>query len=138
MSVCRKILVGETGLGMQVLGRNLEGMVTRAQEFKSKWKDEFVSVEHLLQALAEDQRFGQNLLKNANIDMKGLEMAIKDVRGSNRVTDQVGRTAYKLVHSLLRILPGRGNAWPCLWGLIAMHHHTEGACLALGPRLTCS
>ena len=64
-------------------------MVTRSQEFKSDWKDEFVSVEHLLLALAEDQRFGQNLLKSANLDKKALEKAIKDVRGSNRVTDQV-------------------------------------------------
>ena len=64
-------------------------MVTRGQEFKSQWQDEFVSVEHLLQALGEDQRFGQNLLKNAGVDKKALEKAIKDVRGSNRVTDQV-------------------------------------------------
>ncbi len=64
-------------------------MVTRSQDFKTEWKDEFVSVEHLLLALAEDQRFGQNLLKSANLDKKSLEKAIKDVRGSNRVTDQV-------------------------------------------------
>lgn len=86
------------------MGRNLEGMVTRAQEFKSQWKDEFVSVEHLLQALAEDARFGQNLLKNANVDKPALEKAIKDVRGSNRVTDQVCTKAHKLAHTVLRTL----------------------------------
>ena len=73
----------------QVLGRNLEGMVTRSQDFKTQWKDEFVSVEHLLLALAEDQRFGQNLLKSAGMTSKNLEKVIKEVRGSNRVTDQV-------------------------------------------------
>ncbi|KAK9839901.1 hypothetical protein WJX74_000141 [Apatococcus lobatus] len=88
----------------QVLGRNLEGMVTRAQEFKSQWKDEFVSVEHLLQALGEDQRFGQNLLKNASVDKKALEKAIKDVRGSNRVTDQDPEGKYEALQKYARDL----------------------------------
>lgn len=74
---------------LQVLGRNLEALVTRAQEFKGKWKDEFVSVEHLVLAFLEDMRFGQKLLKNDGLDSAKLEKAIKDIRGSNRVTDQV-------------------------------------------------
>ncbi|KAK9861322.1 hypothetical protein WJX84_009348 [Apatococcus fuscideae] len=88
----------------QVLGRNLEGMVTRSQDFKTQWKDEFVSVEHLLLALAEDQRFGQNLLKSAGMTSKNLEKVIKEVRGSNRVTDQDPEGKYEALQKYARDL----------------------------------
>jgi hypothetical protein len=42
----------------QVLGRNLEGVVNAAMSLKSKWGDQFCSVEHLVLALANDTRFG--------------------------------------------------------------------------------
>lgn len=73
----------------QVLGRNLEALVTRAQEVKAEWQDEFVSVEHMLLAFLDDNKFGTQLLKDVNLDKAKLEAAIKEIRGSNRVTDQV-------------------------------------------------
>lgn len=78
--------------GTQVLGRNLEALVTRAQDIKADWRDEFVSVEHMLLAFLDDAKFGTNLLKGANLDKAKLEAAVKEIRGSNRVTDQVGLT----------------------------------------------
>ena len=81
----------------QVLGRNLEGLVTRAQEVKSEWRDEFVSVEHMLLAFVDDTKFGTQLLKDANLDKAKIEAAVKDIRGSNRVTDQVTHSLYCLL-----------------------------------------
>ncbi len=52
-----------------MLGRNLEGVVNRATELKEKWGDSFVSVEHLLLALAEDARCGAQLIKQEGPDM---------------------------------------------------------------------
>lgn len=83
------IAVLHVHLGTQVLGRNLEALVTRAQDIKADWKDEFVSVEHMLLAFLDDAKFGTNLLKGANLDKAKLEAAVKEIRGSNRVTDQV-------------------------------------------------
>jgi len=74
---------------VQVLGRNLEAMVTRAQTIKEQWKDKFVSVEHLVLAYLDDARFGQRILKEEGLDYDRLANAIKEVRGSNAVTDQV-------------------------------------------------
>ena len=74
---------------LQVLGRNLEAMVTRAQAIKEQWKDKFVSVEHLVLAYLDDARFGQRILKEEGLDYDRLASAIKDIRGSNAVTDQV-------------------------------------------------
>ena len=73
----------------QVLGRNLEGLVSRAQEQRTQWKDSHVSVEHLVLAFLDDTRFGAGLLKNGGLTQDGLTKAIKEIRGSNRVTDQV-------------------------------------------------
>lgn len=75
----------------QVLGRNLEALVTRAQEIKADWKDEFVSVEHMLLAFVDDTKFGKDVIfnKSSDLDRAKLEAAVKDIRGTNRVTDQV-------------------------------------------------
>ena len=71
-----------------MLGRNLEALVTRAQEIKEEWKDAYVSVEHYLLAFLDDMRFGQSALRSEGLTKEKLEQAIKDIRGTNRVTDQ--------------------------------------------------
>ena len=40
-------------------------------------------------AFADDTRFGRQTLQAEGLDKSALENAIKDMRGSNRVTDQV-------------------------------------------------
>ena len=64
----------------QVLGRNLEALVGRAQEVKEGMKDDFVSVEHLLLAFCDDTRFGLALLKGDQLTKQNLEAAIKEVQ----------------------------------------------------------
>jgi ATP-dependent Clp protease ATP-binding subunit ClpB len=51
-------------------------------------KDEFVSVEHLLLALAKDDNLAGRALKAHGATHERLLQAIADVRGSHRVTDQ--------------------------------------------------
>jgi ATP-dependent Clp protease ATP-binding subunit ClpB len=64
-----------------VLGRNLEASVTRAMELKAKMGDAFVSVEHLVLALAEDSRFGEALFKGEGLTKAKLDEAVKEVGG---------------------------------------------------------
>jgi ATP-dependent Clp protease ATP-binding subunit ClpB len=64
---------------LQVLGRNLESVVNAATDLKKKWGDQFCSVEHLVQALAADARFGEALFKAEGLTKQKLEEAIKDV-----------------------------------------------------------
>lgn len=72
----------------QVLGRSLESLVIAAEKFKKKWKDEFVSVEELVLATAEDSRFGTELFKSEGVTPDKLEAAIMDIRGGKVVQDQ--------------------------------------------------
>ena len=97
-----------------MLGRNLEALVTRAQDIKADWKDEFVSVEHMLLAFLDDAKFGTNLLKGANLDKTKLEAAVKEIRGSNRVTDQVP-VLYLLDMLLQHFLNCMQLNWSLLW-----------------------
>ena len=64
---------------LQVLGRNLEGVVNSAMGIKAKMGDTFVSVEHLVLALADDVRFGEALFKAEGLTVKKLEAAVKEV-----------------------------------------------------------
>ena len=77
------------GPAQQVLGRNLEGTITKAEAIKKEMKDDFTSVEHLVLAMVDDPRFGKKLLRDAGLDARKLTQAIKDIRGGNRVQDQV-------------------------------------------------
>ncbi len=72
-----------------MLGRNLEAAITRAEDLKKEWKDDFTSVEHLVLSLVEDPRFVRELLRREGLNAAKLSEAIKQIRGSNRVTDQV-------------------------------------------------
>ncbi len=65
------------------LGRELDEVVKRAQQFQSDLKDDFLSVEHLLLAL-----FDQQASREPGIDSEEMLKALKDVRGSHRVTSQ--------------------------------------------------
>ena len=65
---------------LQVLGRNLEGVVNQAMNLKGKMGDQFVSVEHLVLALADDVRFGEQLFKQEGLTKAKLDEAVKEVR----------------------------------------------------------
>ena len=69
------------------LGRSLDVMLDRADAARSSWEDKFISVEHLLVGFAEDDRVGRKTLRAFNLDPQDLELAIKAIRGSQKVTE---------------------------------------------------
>lgn len=71
-----------------MLGRDLESLIQRAREYKKEYGDSFVSVEHLVLAFAQDQRFGKHLFKDFQISQKALKSAIESIRGRQQVIDQ--------------------------------------------------
>lgn len=86
-----------TGDSSQILGRNLEGLIGRAQDVKAEMGDDFVSVEHLLVAYLDDSRFGTKALKSEGLDKKRLNEAITQIRGSKKVTDQDPEGKYEVL-----------------------------------------
>lgn len=67
------------------LGRNLEKFLDKADEIRSKTREEEISEGHLILALADDDRIGRKLFKSFNIDVVKLEMGVKSVRNTPTV-----------------------------------------------------
>ena len=77
------------------LGRDLD----QAEQEAQKLKDEYVSTEHILLALADNP-----VLKEAGITRAALLQALKQVRGSHRVTDQNPEAKYQALEKYGRDL----------------------------------
>jgi ATP-dependent Clp protease ATP-binding subunit ClpB len=86
------------------LGRGLDVLLDRAEEARATWQDEFIAVEHLLVGFAEDDRLGRRLLKSFNLDSQKLQEIIKEVRGSQKVTDQNPEARYEALEKYGRDL----------------------------------
>jgi ATP-dependent Clp protease ATP-binding subunit ClpB len=60
-----------------------------------RFKDEFVSAEHLFLALLESGGQASQILKDLGINRDGVYQVLSDIRGSQRVTDQNPEEKYK-------------------------------------------
>ncbi len=77
------------------LGKALNSLLDGANSLKAEFGDSFIAIEHLLLALAADERCGRQLLSQAGGDAKKLKAAIESVRGSQKVTDQNPEGTYE-------------------------------------------
>jgi ATP-dependent Clp protease ATP-binding subunit ClpB len=92
------------------LGRSLDTMLDKAEEYRAKMKDAYISVEHILLAFAEDERIGRRMLKSLSLDTAKLEASIKAVRGSQKVTDQNPENRYEALQKFGRDLTEQAKA----------------------------
>ncbi len=77
------------------LGKGLNAVLDRADGLKKDFDDSFIAVEHLVLALAGDERCGRQLLSQAGADGARIKEAVQAVRGSQRVTDQNPEGTYE-------------------------------------------
>jgi ATP-dependent Clp protease ATP-binding subunit ClpB len=78
-----------SGSGQSVyFGRSADTLLDRAEEYRKQYSDDFISIEHMLLAYPQDQRFGKTLFTELRIDQAQLKTAIDQIRGSQKVTDQ--------------------------------------------------
>ena len=78
-----------SGAGTNVyLGRSLDTLLDRAENYRKQYEDEFISVEHMLMGYAQDDRFGKAVFSEFKLDEGKLKTAIEQIRGSQKVTDQ--------------------------------------------------
>lgn len=68
--------------------RSVDTLLDRADNYRKQFQDEFISIEHLLLAFAQDDRFGKALFQEFKLDEAKLKNTIAQVRGSQKVTDQ--------------------------------------------------
>src|SRR5579864_4844768 len=79
---------------MYVTGR-LNRLFAKAEEEARKLKDEYISVEHVLLAVTDDGGAAGRLLKEFGLTRERLMQALREVRGSQRVTSQNPEATYE-------------------------------------------
>jgi ATP-dependent Clp protease ATP-binding subunit ClpB len=85
-----------SGSGDQVyLSGRLNRLVASAEDEAKKFKDEYISVEHLLLALLADGGAAGRALKEAGITRDRLMKSLQEVRGHQRVTSQNPEATYE-------------------------------------------
>ena len=70
------------------LGRSLDTLLDRADAYRKEYKDEYISIEHLILGYLKDERIGKNLCQEFKLDEKKLKHTIAQIRGNQNVTDQ--------------------------------------------------
>ena len=76
----------------------------KAVSYLKEFKDEFVSVEHVLLGLLETGDKVSSILKDAGVNQKDLKKAILELRGNMRVTDQNAEATYNALNKYARNL----------------------------------
>src|SRR5881394_104989 len=77
------------------LSRETQDVLNQAQKEADRLKDEYVSTEHLLLALAEVKSVAREILSVNGVTHDAILDALKDVRGGQRVTDQDPEAKYQ-------------------------------------------
>jgi len=87
--------VSGAGVGNQQMSQNTAKLLDTATEEARTLKDEYVSTEHLLLALAEDKGKAGQILKDNDVSKKSILSALKDVKGKQKVTSQNPEDTYQ-------------------------------------------
>ncbi|MEL7010582.1 MAG: AAA family ATPase, partial [Cyanobacteria bacterium J06588_4] len=98
------------GSAQLYLGPSLDRMLDRAEDCRVSWDDSFISIEHILMGFAEDARIGKKSLRSFGVDAQSLELAIKSIRGSQKVTKQNQEEQYQALEKYGRDLTEQAKA----------------------------
>ena len=96
--------VSGAGIGNQQMSNNMGKLFDDAAEEAKNLKDEFVSTEHLLLALSKSDGKAGQLLRDNGISHDEILTALKDVRGTQRVTTQNPEDTYQALEKYGRDL----------------------------------
>ncbi|MBS3944861.1 MAG: ATP-dependent chaperone ClpB [Melioribacter sp.] len=83
------------GIGNQQLSINTAKIFDGAAEEAKNLKDEYVSNEHIILALSEDKTSAGKLLNENGVNKSIILSALKDIRGTQRVTSQNPEDTYQ-------------------------------------------
>ena len=87
--------VSGAGVGNQQMSQNTAKLLDIATDEAKKLRDEYISTEHLLIALSEDKGKAGQLLRDNGVSRNTVLTALKEVRGTQRVTSQNPEDTYQ-------------------------------------------
>ncbi len=77
------------------LGLSVDTLLDRADKYRKDYGDDYISIEHLVLAFLEDDRFGKQLFTEFNLDASKLTAIVNQIRGGNKVTDAAPESKYE-------------------------------------------
>lgn len=80
------------------LSNELNKILIHAEDVSQRFKDEFVSIEHLLIAMSEVDSSAKKILSIYNINSDSIIQVMREVRGNQRVTDQDPESKYQALN----------------------------------------
>src|SRR6202051_2417823 len=88
----------------------LTKLLTQAEEEAKRLKDEFTSIEHVLLAATDDSGAAGKIFKEFGVTRERLMQALREVRGSQRVTSQNPEATYEALEKYGRDLTKSASA----------------------------
>ena len=76
-------------------GKNISLSISRAKKIQQSFKDDFISSEHLVISLFDDERICNRLFKQNHVDKNSLLEAINALRGDKKVTQKNAENSYE-------------------------------------------
>jgi ATP-dependent Clp protease ATP-binding subunit ClpB len=70
------------------LGKSVDTLLDRADKYRKEYGDDFISIEHLLLAYPQDDRFGKQFFTEFKLEESKLKTIVSQIRGSQKVNDQ--------------------------------------------------
>jgi ATP-dependent Clp protease ATP-binding subunit ClpB len=96
--------VSNASVSNQFLSANLQKVLDECFKIAAQMKDEYVSAEHILIAIADDRNDLGKYLREQGINREAILTALKDIRGSQRVTSQEPEDTYQALRKYGRDL----------------------------------
>ena len=90
--------------GEPYLSRTTNDVLLKAEELAHKAGDEYITLEHILQALLKVNNTAGKILKDAGVTEKEMETAIKELRGGRKATSQSSEDTYQSLSKYARNL----------------------------------
>jgi len=93
-----------SGSSQQYLSQEVLDILHQAEKEADQFQDDYISTEHLLLAILAKGKEAANILKNAGLQADKLLLALKELRGNQRVTDQNPEAKYQALEKYARNL----------------------------------
>ena len=93
-----------SGSSQQYLSQEVLDILHQAEKEADQFQDDYISTEHLLLAILAKGKEAADILKNAGLQADKLLLALKELRGNQRVTDQNPEAKYQALEKYTRNL----------------------------------
>ena len=90
--------------GQTYLSSDANNTLIKAQSFLKEFKDEFVSIEHLMLSLLSGKDDVARMLKEVGVNEKDLKLAIKELRKGSTVKDQNAEATFNALNKYAKNL----------------------------------